>query len=142
MRLDAKRFAFICWSGIAAVACACAVGDAVYGQTPRGSNVAPALARLAAHSAGSAPLHVIVQGPAAGSAAASLGRIDKRLGHDGVAATVRADRLGRLASLPGVSLVAPDARIAFTAGSVSTANLATFFPGRDSASNPWNAGVT
>jgi serine protease AprX len=90
----------------------------------------------------SKPLHVIVQGSAAGRAAASLGRIDKRLGRDGVAATVQAGRLGQLAKRPGVSLVAPDAPVAFTASSVSTANLSTIFPVRDSASNPWNAGVT
>lgn len=142
MRLDAKKFAFMCWSGIAAVACACAGTGAAHVTAAQDSNVTPALARLAAHSAASAPLHVIVQGPAGGSAAASLGRVDKRLGRDGVAATVRAGRLRQLASRPGVSLVAPDARVAFTASTVSTTNLSTLFPGRDSASNPWNAGVT
>ena len=142
MRLDAKTFAFICWSGIVALICACAGARTVHTTAAGHSNVAPALARLASHSAASAPLRVIVQGPAARSAAASLGRIDKRLGRDGVAATVRASRLGQLASRPGVSLVAPDARVAFTASTVSAANLATLFPGRDSVSNPWNGGVT
>ena len=88
-------------------------------------------------------MHVIVQGPGAATAAASIGRVDRRLGRDGVAATIRASQLEGLASRPGISLVAPDAPIRFTtAGSVSGANLATIYPGRDSAQNPWSAGVT
>jgi serine protease AprX len=67
--------------------------------------------------------------------------VEKRLGRDGVAATVQAGRVKLLARTPGVTLVAPDASVRFT-GNFSTANLATTFPGRDSASNPWNAGVT
>jgi serine protease AprX len=139
MRPDAKTFAFICWSGILALACA---GGAAHVRAASRANVAPALSKLAAHSASSSPLRVIVQGPAAGRAAADVGRIDRRLGRDGVAATVKAGRVRELASRPGVTLVAPDAPVAFTATTVSAANLATIFPSRDSASNPWNAGVT
>jgi serine protease AprX len=141
MRHSAKRFALI-WSVLAALACNCVGAAALHPRTPARGTVASGLAELASRSAPSTRLHVIVQGPAAASAAANFGRIDKRLGRDGVAATVRADRLRRLASRPGVSLVAPDARVAFTAASVSSANLATIFPARDSASNPWNAGIT
>jgi serine protease AprX len=139
MRLDAKGFAFICWTGVAVLACAGAA--ALHAPSAGARGVAPALASLASRSAPGASLHVIVQGPLAASAAARNGRIVKRLGRDGVAATIRARRLERLAGSPGVTLVAPDARVEFT-GAVSTANLATLFPGRDAASNPWNAGVT
>jgi serine protease AprX len=141
MRLDAKKFAFICWTGLAALVCACAGAAGVHARVATAGDVAPALASLASRSAPEASLDVIVQGPRAASAAARNGRIVKRLGRDGVAATIRAARLERLAGSPGVTLVAPDARVRFT-GAFSTANLATTFPGRDSASNPWNAGVT
>jgi len=141
MRLDAKKFAFICWTGTAALVCACAGAAGLHTRVAAAGHVAPALASLASRSAPAAPLHVIVQGPRAASAAARNGRIVKRLGRDGVAATVAAGRVGRLARSRGVTLVAPDARVRFT-GNFSTANLATTFPGRDSASNPWNAGVT
>jgi serine protease AprX len=106
--------------------------------------LAPGLATLAGRSAPGANLRVIVQGNGAASAAGSVGTVGKRFGaFGGVAATVRAADLARLASQPGVSLVTRDAPIQFAAtGSVSAANLATTYPGRASASNPWNAGVT
>jgi serine protease AprX len=142
MRHDAKRFALIGWAALAALLCSCAGAGISHPRSSHRGTIAAALASLASRSAPGTRLHVIVQGAGASSAAASVGRIEKRLGRDGVAATVRADRLQRLSSRRGVSLVAPDARIAFTATSISAANLATIFPGRDSASNPWNAGVT
>jgi serine protease AprX len=139
MRLNAKKFALIASSALTALVCTCAGAGAMHTQVSRGT-IAAALSAVTSRSAPHAPLRVIVQGPDAASAAASVGRIDKRLGRDGVAATVRADHVRTLASHPGVSLVAPDARVAFTGTSVSAANLATIFPGRDSASIPWNAG--
>jgi serine protease AprX len=142
MRLNAKPFAFVSAAVLAAVICACAGAGARHVEAAGHGRIASALASLASRSGPRARLHVIVQGPGAVLAAARAGRIDKRLGHDGVAATIRADQLRQLASRPGVSLVAPDARVTFTASSVSAANLATIFPVRDSASNPWNAGVT
>jgi serine protease AprX len=142
MRLNARAFAFICLSVLAALVCSCAGAGALHTRSPVRGRLASGLVKLASREAPSKQVHVIVQGPAAASAAANFGRIDKRLGRDGVAATVRADSLRRLASRLGVSLVAPDARVAFTAASVSAGNLATIFPVRDSASNPWNAGIT
>jgi serine protease AprX len=106
--------------------------------------ITPALAAIAAHLAPDAQLHVIVEGDGAAAAAAAHGHVAKRLGFvGGVAATVRAGELQRLASAPGVSFVAPDAPVQLDAtGSVSAASLATIYPGRDSASNPWSAGAT
>ncbi|MGE5689983.1 MAG: S8 family serine peptidase [Pseudomonadota bacterium] len=110
---------------------------------PGKGKVAPALAALAARSAADAELRVIVQGAGARSAAAVHGQAGKGLDLvGGVAATVRAGQLQRLAAAPGVTFVAPDAPIALAAeGGVSTSNLATIFPGRASVSNPWNAGA-
>jgi serine protease AprX len=141
MRLEAKKFALISASTLAALVCSCAGAGAMHTEAS-GGTIAAGLTAVTSRSGPDARLHVIVQGPAAASAVSGVGRIDKRLGRDGVAATIRADRLQWLASRPGVSLVAPDARVRFTASSVSAANLATIFPIRDSASNPWNAGIT
>jgi serine protease AprX len=132
---------------LVAVVVACVVPAAAAGQ---GSGVsgaprlAPALRALVASSAPDASLRVIVQGPGARAAAAAVGQPGKSLGLvDGVAATVRPGELQRLAAQPGVSFVAPDAPVQLDAtGSVSATSLATLYPGRDSASNPWSAGAT
>jgi serine protease AprX len=106
--------------------------------------VTPALAAIAAHSGPADELHVVVEGNGAAAAAAAHGRVRKQLPFvDGVAATVRAGELNRLAAQPGVSFVAPDAPVQLTTnGAVSAAALATIYPGRDSVSNPWSAGAT
>ena len=108
------------------------------------AKIAPALAAQAALSRPDDELHVIVQGPGAADAVAAHGKAGKRLSFvDGIAATVRPGELQRLAARPGVSLVAPDAPVEFAgSGSVSASNLATIYPGRDAAPNPWGAGVT
>src|ERR1044072_5986069 len=84
------------------------------------SRITPALARIVARSKPRARLRVIVMGEGAASAALTEGKIRTRLRLvPGVAATVRARDLPRLAARPGVSLVAPDAPVRFaTAGAV------------------------
>jgi serine protease AprX len=111
---------------------------------PPDGRVTPALAAIAAHVGANTELHVLVEGDGAAAAAAAHGRAHKQLPLvGGVAATVRAGELRRLAAEPGVSFVAPDAPVQLTsAGPISTASLATLYPGRDSASNPWSAGAT
>jgi serine protease AprX len=106
--------------------------------------IAPGLARLAAQKPPTSKVRVIVQGPGAAAAATETGYGTKRVPLvGGIAATVTVDDLQELAMHPGVSLVSLDAPIQFAAaGSVSTTNLATFYPGRASVSNPWNAGAT
>jgi serine protease AprX len=106
--------------------------------------LAPELARFAAGKSSTSKVRVIVQGPGAVAAAAGTGNLKKRVPLvGGVAATVTVGDLQKLAKQPGVSLVSLDAPIQFAAtGGVSTANLATFYPGRASVSNPWNAGAT
>jgi serine protease AprX len=102
------------------------------------------LAARAAASRSDDELRVIVQGPDARAAAAAHGRVLKRVDLvGGVAATVRAGALERLADDSRVAFVAPDAPVALTsAGSVSTGSLATIYPKRDAVSKPWNAGMT
>jgi serine protease AprX len=126
-----------------AVVCAVGAGSAA-AVRPDTAPITPALAEIAAHAPADAELHVTVVGDGAAAAAAAHGRIGKRLGLvKGVAATVRAGELRRLASQPGVSFVAPVAPVQLSStGSVSAASLATIYPGRDSASNPWSAGAT
>jgi serine protease AprX len=90
-------------------------------------------------------VRVIVQGPGAAAATAAVhGHVGHRLGFGGeVAATVPADALQQLAADPGVSFVSLDAPVKLDAtGTVSASSLATIYPGRDSASNPWSAGAT
>jgi serine protease AprX len=103
--------------------------------------IAPALATIAAQAPND-HVRVLVEGN--GAAAAAHGHVARKLPLvDAVAATVRAGDLRRLAAHPGVSFVAPDAPVQLdTTGSVSAASLATIYPGRDSASNPWSAGAT
>jgi len=105
--------------------------------------VTAALAAVAAHARPDDQLRVVVAGGGAGRAAAGHGNVRTQLGFAGaVAATVRASELNRLANEPGVSLVALDAPVQpVSVGSVSAASLATIYPGRDSASNPWSAGA-
>ena len=131
--------------GLPAIALALVAGGPASASTP--AHTARIAAPLAATARSSFPhrlLHVIVSGPSAAAAAARHGRVLRRLGFgDGVAAEVRAGQLAALRAEPGVSLVSPDAGISFAAtGSVSAASLATTYPGRDSASNPWSAGAT
>jgi serine protease AprX len=106
--------------------------------------LAPSLSAIAAATPDRA-VRVIVRGAGATTAtAAAGGHVTKRLGFvEGVVASVKAKELRRLAAEPGVELVAPDASIQFaTVGAVSTSALSTLYPGRDSASNPWSAGIT
>ncbi len=126
-----------------AVVCAVGAGNAA-AVRPDTAPITPALAEMAAHASADAELHVIVVGEGAAAAAATHGRLGKRLGFVGaVAATVRAGEVRRLASEPGVSFVAPDAPVQLTStGSVSAGSLATLYPGRDGVSKPWGAGVT
>jgi serine protease AprX len=107
-------------------------------------HVTPALAAIAAHATPTDELHVLVQGSGAAAAASAHGRVGKRLPFvNGVAATVRATELNRLAAEPGISFVAPDAPVQLdTTGAVSPSTLATLYPGRDAVQKPWGAGVT
>ena len=121
----------------------------VAGAEPPGRGLAApklagALEELSTRLRPDEPVRVIVQGSAPSAAAGEHGRVTERLNFvGGVAATVPAASLRRLAHDPRVDFVAPDAPIEFAAeGSVSTSSLATFYPGRDSASNPWSAGAT
>jgi serine protease AprX len=118
-----------------------ATADEAAADAPK---IASSLAALAASRGPSEELRVIVQGPDARAAAAAHGRVAKGLPLvGGVAASIRSANLQRLAHDPRVSFVALDAPVTLTAtGSISAASLATTFPGRDSASNPWSAGAT
>jgi serine protease AprX len=106
--------------------------------------VARALASAAAASSPNTELKVIVEGSDPAAASAAHGTVTKRLALvSGVTATVKADELASLANDRRVSFVAPDAPVQLSStGSVSAASLATIYPGRDSASNPWSAGAT
>jgi serine protease AprX len=144
MRLNKKKLALIVAAGVSVLIFLATGAAAKSTGSPHPAKVAPALAALAARSGPDAELRVIVRGEDAAPAAAAYGRVKKQFDFvGGVAATVRAGDLQRLAARPGVSFVAPDAPIEFAAeGAVSASNLATIYPGRDSASNPWNAGAT
>jgi serine protease AprX len=110
---------------------------------PPNGRVTPALAAMAAHLGPNAELHVLVAGDGAAAAARAHGHVRKELPLvGGVAATVRAGELPRLTAERGVRFVAPDAPVQLTSATPSTASLATIYPGRDSASNPWSAGAT
>jgi serine protease AprX len=106
--------------------------------------VARELAEAAAASSPNRELRVIVEGSAPAVASAIHGDVTKRLGFvSGVTATVKAGELASLANDRRVSFIAPDAPVQLSStGSVSAASLATIYPGRDSASNPWSAGAT
>jgi serine protease AprX len=126
------------------VACSAASGSDQKVARPSKAQLTRALTSLAASARPDDRLRVIVEGRRAAAAATAYGRVRGRLPFGGgVAATVRAADLRRLAAEPGVSLVARDAPVRLEGmGSISAASLATIYPGRDSASNPWSAGVT
>src|ERR1043166_7522923 len=111
---------------------------------PEGARLTPALAALGAHTGPNQSLHVIVAGNGAAAALADCGHVRHKLPFStGVAGTVRASHLQLLAGKPGVSSVSIDSRVRLDAtGSVSAASLSTLYPGRDSASQPWSAGMT
>jgi len=111
---------------------------------PNSPKIASPLAGVAATSRPDDELRVIIEGADARGAAAAHGRLLKTLALvGGAAASVRAGNLERLAHDPRVSFVALDSPIAPSAtGSVSAGSLATVYPGRDSAANPWSAGAT
>ena len=110
-------------------------------STPPELKIAPGLQRLAAASRPNDVLNVIVQGSNPRAAASATGRVTKDLALvGGVAASVPAGMLARLAHDPKVSFVSPNAPIAF-AGEISTSSLATNYPGRASVGNPWSAGA-
>jgi serine protease AprX len=107
--------------------------------------VAPSVAAMVSELRPTDQIRVIVQGRGAAAATrAAHGQVDRELELvGGVAATVPAAAVAHLASEPDVSFVALDSPINLTAaGAVSASSLATIFPGRDSASNPWSAGAT
>jgi len=111
---------------------------------PEGARLTPALAALAAHAGPNRLLHVIVAGNGAAAALADRGHVRHKLPFSmGVAGTVRPGELQLLAIQPEVSSVSLDSPVQLDAtGSVSAASLSTLYPGRDSASNPWSAGMT
>jgi serine protease AprX len=141
MRQRVLRIILAMFAALALVVPTAAAGSGEQGA--RSAKLAGALDALLAKSRPDDQIRVIVQGSAAADAASEHGHVRKRLGIvGGVAATVPAASLHRLANDRRVEFVAPDAPIAFAAeGAVSAASLATFFPGRDSASNPWSAGA-
>jgi serine protease AprX len=107
------------------------------------TTLAPGLVAVAANAAPAKRVRVIVEGPGAPAASAALAGGDRRLGLGAVASTVAVRDLRALAASPGVTSVAADAPVSFTAvGSVSAASLATTYPVRDAVSKPWSAGVT
>jgi serine protease AprX len=137
-----QRFGVLVCVGVACVTGA--QSGQVAAASPRSGKIAPSVAALAAGLGPNDPVRVIVQGPDAAAAAAVHGRVGRHLDLvGGVSATVPAGALRRLASNPNVSFVAADAPVRLDAtGTVSASSLATIYPGRDSASNPWSAGAT
>jgi serine protease AprX len=113
-------------------------------RVPESTRLTPALTALARHDEPKQVVHVIVTGNGATAALADFGRVRNKLPFSsGVAGTARAGVLRLIAAQPGVSSVALDSPVRFeSTGSVSAASLATLYPGRDSASNPWSAGAT
>jgi serine protease AprX len=111
---------------------------------PEGARLTPALAALGANAGPNRLLHVIVAGKGAAAALADRGHVRHKLPFStGVAGTVRPGELQLLATQPEVSSVSLDSPVQLDAtGSVSAASLSTLYPGRDSASNPWSAGMT
>jgi serine protease AprX len=129
------------------VAVACAFAGAVSSPAiakGRSRLADPLLAKLDREHDPNAVVRVIVTGPAAGQVSAKHGRKDESLGLiNGASATVRLKDLEALAGEAGVDFVMPDAPMAPTGtGTVSAANLATTYPGRDAAPNAWSAGFT
>jgi serine protease AprX len=129
------------------VLCGCALAPTTGSAAPpdpAAGKVAASVAALVSSLRPNDQVRVIVQGPGAAAAAAAHAQVGRQLDLvDGVAVTVPAAAVERLAANPGVSFVALDSPIDLTAtGAVSAGSLATIYPGRDSASNPWSAGVT
>jgi serine protease AprX len=143
MRRGSLKAKFVCVSALC-VALLAGAGGHARASAAGEPRITPALAAQAARSGPNDELRVIVEGDGAAPAAAAHGKVRKRLEFvGGIAATVRAGELQRLAASPGVALVAPDAPVTLAATSpVSTSSLATLFPARDAVSKPWNAGVT
>ncbi len=143
MRRRSRMLALLATFFVALVA-AFLGSSAPAGHAANVPKVASSLAAVAGASRPDDELRVIVQGDNARPAAAANGRVIRGLGFvGGVAAYVRAGSLHRLANDPRVSFVALDSPVALSAnGSVSAASLATIYPGRDSAPNPWSAGAT
>jgi serine protease AprX len=139
------RFFFLVSTGCALALAALSPADRASGAAPIDNpKVARALANAAAASSPGTELKVIVQGSDPAAASAAHGKVKRRLGLvPGVAATVKAGELASLANDRRVSFVAPDAPVQLSStGSVSATSLATIYPVRDSASNPWSAGAT
>jgi serine protease AprX len=137
----------ICGITLAALATLALVIPAAAEPAERGpgaTKVAEALAAMLAQARPGDSMHVIVQGPEAAGAAREHGRVTERLGLvGGIAASVPAASVRRLANDPRVDFVAPDSPIAFAAeGAVSALTLSTIYPARDSAPVPWFAGAT
>jgi serine protease AprX len=120
------------------------VGRAEAGNQGGGARLTPGLAAAAGHAWPNELLHVIVAGDGAAAAVADYGHVRHELPFSsGVAGTVRSGELQLLAAQPGVASVALDSPVKLqSTGSVSAASLATIYPGRDSAANPWSAGAT
>jgi serine protease AprX len=141
-----RRFSKLVFVPFVAAACVtAALSGQVANASPGPGKIAPSVATLAAGLAPSHPVRVIVQGSDAAAAATAVqGHVRRHFGFvGGVAATVPAGSLQRLASDPNVSFVSPDAPVHLNAtGTVSTASLASLYPGRDAVSKPWSAGVT
>jgi serine protease AprX len=144
MRQRVIRLLILCLLVLASPAAFGTNADSARASGPARANLTPALAAVAERARPHQILRVIVQGPGAASAATEDGTVRRALGFGGaVAATIRAEDLAELASRPGVSGVTLDAPVSFTTtGGVSAASLATIYPGRDAASNPWSAGAT
>jgi serine protease AprX len=142
MRCFAKVFLTLCGF------CVCMVAASVGSAAPAGpaaGKVAPSVAARVSSMRQTDEIRVIVQGRGAASATeAAHGRVGRQLGLvGGVAATVPAGAVARLAADPNVAFVALDSPIRLaTTGAVSTSSLATTFPSRDAVSKPWGAGMT
>jgi serine protease AprX len=139
-----EKFGLLGCTALASIIAAQA-GPVASAAAPQPGKVAPSLAAVAAGLGANDPVRVIVQGPGAANAAAAVqGHVVRGLGIvDGVSATVPAGELQRLVSNPNVTFVSPDAPVRLDAtGAVSAASLASIYPGRDSVSKPWSAGVT
>jgi len=138
-----RKFGVLMCAAVASVAAANSGSAAV--ASPRSAKIARPLAALAAGLRPTDPVRVIVEGPDAAAAASSVhGHVGRHLDLiGGVAATVPAGELQHLSSNPNVTFVSRDAPVRLDAtGAVSASSLATIYPGRDSASNPWSAGAT
>ncbi len=109
------------------------------------SKISPVVAARLAAAAPNEKMPVIIEGADPASAAiAAHGSVGRRLELiGGVTARIPAAAVQHLAADSRVSFVSPDSPIEFAStGPVSASSLATIYPGRDSAGNPWSAGAT